>query len=216
MELNDFPTELIKLIISFSEPKTKLVARVINKKWFNIIDERDFVTDMVSKDQIAQVVETFSRCAKPIYLSFMRNKFRSLKDLSSHITKMTNLTGLEIEIIRQPSSTADWMALTVLTDLQYLKVLQNSETIPNQIYGYIYGLTSLKDLRTKAAADLSCLENLSPLQSLKINCKKEYNPFKLISNPRILTALIANVKRFRCGPADVDSYGGLNDLIYDA
>jgi hypothetical protein len=215
MELEQFPTELIKIVISFLDVDAKLVVRVINKRWFKLIDERDFVTFMVSKAQVEDVVETFSRCQKPIYLSFLKNKFRSLADISNHITKLTNLTGLEIEILREPATISDWINLSVLTDLQYLKILLNSDTIPLDLYGHLKGLTSIEGFNTKDPCHFSVLQNLSNLESLEFNCKKVFNPFTIIPCPGKLTKLTAIGRNFKWYEADLDRWLNLKDLIYD-
>lgn len=191
------------------------MARAITNRWFKLINEYDFVTYMVSKDQVGDVVETFSKCQKPIFLSFHKNKFRSFADVTNHITKLTNLIGLEIEILREPSSLSNWMTLSILTDLQVLKILQHSQQIPHDIYGHLKGLTSLEDFKTTDPRDLSSLQNLSNLYYLDVDCKKPYNPFNILPCPEKLTQLTAIGHRLFWEVEDLDRCSNLRDLIYD-
>ena len=180
------PREIIDLVISFMDIRTKRRVRSTNKYWFQYIQPSQFTIYFASQKTIPKIAQHFYQLYgdKPIGLKFKKLVLQEkIEDFPvQHFARLSHLTSLKLDLRRSPLKNAT--ALTTLTNLL------NINTLPLEIE-----LTNLTALLTNKPISTN-LKLYTSLRKLRISAYSSIlDPFALIGNPSRLTRLNIEIRQ---------------------
>ncbi len=140
--MDQVPSEIQKIIVSFMDHNTKLNFRATSTHWFKFIDYRDFSFYFTRESDLPAIANRLAQYTAPISLSFNKQydafKFDAFAE---HFTKLTSLTGLDLPRFHIVSMVEDsGEEYLVLSTLSNLKSLRNPD---NRIGTKGYDITNV-------------------------------------------------------------------------
>ncbi len=147
----------------------------------------------------------------------MKNRFDNITALSHHITKLTNLLGLEINYIRAEFNNKYWLSLSVLTKLQHLRVIRNDDSIPLELYASLRLLTQLQSIRVATSTKLTVLQQLSKLNDLELIIRGNILQLSDIPSTYPLTSLEIEINGHKpsVNLSDLKRFTALQHFVYE-
>lgn len=203
---NSLPREIIDVILSVMDTRTKRIIRSASKYWHRYVQFDEFKVHFACAATLPAIVQHFTETYpnKPIGLSFEKIIFGKKKPKEfpvHHLASMTQLTSLHFSEIRlTDADTAE--KLTSLTNLLRISTMPVTDKLTN--------LTSLGHV---ASYDLDILTLYTNLRDLYFTTRSPIdNPFALVANPSRLTSIYLSADRIELTQNDGKVMAQLSNL----
>jgi hypothetical protein len=190
--MENLPSEIKEIILEKLDDQTKRYTRLANKLWFDLIQYWNFQLFCLRDVDVDLACVTLSRYSWPIAITLRKPYLNAHTLILEHLTKLTNLTGLDLRDAKLRNPENYILQLTQLTRLKHIRVPGNTESI----LGHYPNLTELSlDGPFRYDLDAQHLSYFSNLNSLITTpATLQYGDwFFCLPNPSHLTSLSFNV-----------------------